>query len=32
MKRLKSSIATMCPPLFPINDNLPYNPGIYLNC
>ncbi len=31
LKKLKSSIASMCPPLFPINDNLPYIPGIYLN-
>jgi hypothetical protein len=29
MKKLKSSIAEMSPPLFPINNNLIYDPGIY---
>ncbi len=28
LKKLKSTIAEMCPPLFPINDNLNYTPGI----
>ncbi len=28
LKKLKSSIATMSPPLLPVNDNLPYSPGI----
>ena len=28
LKKLKSSIAEMSPPLLPINDNLPYTPGI----
>ncbi len=27
LKKLKSGIAEMSPPLLPINDNLPYNPG-----
>ncbi len=29
LKKLKSSIAEMSPPLLPINDNLPYTPGIW---
>jgi hypothetical protein len=28
LKKLKSTIAEMCPPLLPINDNLNYTPGI----
>ena len=28
LKNLKSSIAEMSPPLLPINDNLPFTPGI----
>ncbi len=28
LKKLKSGIAEMSPPLFPINDNLDYEPGI----
>jgi acyl transferase domain-containing protein len=28
LKKLKSSIALMSPPFFPVNDNLPYTPGI----
>jgi hypothetical protein len=28
LKKLKSSIAEMSPPLLPINDNLVYDPGI----
>ncbi len=28
MKKLKSTIAEMSPPLLPVNDNLPYTPGI----
>ncbi len=28
LKKLKSSIAEMSPPLLPINDNLIYDPGI----
>jgi acyl transferase domain-containing protein len=29
LKKLKSTIAEMSPPLLPVNDNLPYSPGIY---
>jgi acyl transferase domain-containing protein len=32
LKKLKSSIAAMSPPLLPVNDNLPYSPGIQLHC
>jgi len=28
LKKLKSSIAEVSPPLLPVNDNLPYTPGI----
>ncbi len=28
LKKLKSTIAEMSPPLLPVNDNLPYSPGI----
>ncbi len=28
MKKLKSTIAKMCPPLHPINDNFHFTPGI----
>jgi hypothetical protein len=28
LKKLKSTIAEMCPPLLPINDNFNYTPGI----
>jgi len=31
LKKLKSSIAPMSPPFFPVNDNLPYTPGIKQN-
>ncbi len=31
LKKLKSSIAAMSPPLLPVNDNLPYSPGIQLH-
>ena len=31
LNKLKPIIAEMCPPLFPINENLPYSPGIKTN-
>ncbi len=31
LKKLKLTIAPMSPPFFPVNDNLPYTPGIKKN-